>query len=241
MPADSWLLAGIVAFYLYDAAMRLHVDELVAWPRRGGWAATTGGDVQWRGGYLFLPSPWTPWRPLLRLSWMRAPDSAPQAAIAQVQALREALRPLQVGVMLMALLLFVALPVLLFAWRHALGLLALVGAVYLLSTAMVVYLARRRDALGLSRGAVWSIAIDTLACPPFALNVVRKVALRQALAVDGLAFAIATLPEASLRRLRPHLLARLDLVRDFTPGDSDRLVELDACRTRILEIADAHS
>jgi hypothetical protein len=239
MPADPWLLAGIVAFYLYDAAMRLHVDELVVWPRRAGWAATTGGNVQWRGGYLFLPSPWTPWRPLLRLSWMRATDVAADTALARVQVLRDALRPLQVGVILMAILLFVALPALLLTWRQASALLVLLCLVYALSTAMVIQLVRRRDALGLSRGALWSIAIDTLACPPFALNVVRKVALRQTLAVDGLAFAAAVLPEAALGRLRPSLLARLDLVRQFVSADSARVAALDHCHARVLEIADA--
>ncbi|MDG2526676.1 hypothetical protein P6166_15070 [Stenotrophomonas sp. HITSZ_GD] len=239
MPADLWLLAGILAFHLYDSALRVHVDELLAWPRRRGWAATTGGEVQWRGGYLFVPSPWTPWRPLLRLSWMREAAPSPAAALARVQALRAALRPLQVGVGMMALLLFGALPVLLLAWRHAVGLLALVGAVYLLSAAMVVYLVRRRDALGLSRGALWSIAADTLACPPFALNVVRKVSLRQALDVDGLAFATATLPQGALRRLRAPLLARLALMREFADADNARLAVLASRHARLLEIADA--
>ncbi len=238
--ADIWLLAGIVAFYLYDAAMLLYADELVLWPRRRGWAGTVGGDVQWRGGYLFVPALLTPWRPLLRLQWMRAATRPVAPMLEELQGLRRTLRPLQVGVTLMGVLLLGVLPALLLAWRDWGALFALLCAIYLLALAMVVYTVRRRDALGLTRRTLVSLAVDTLACPPFAMNLVRKISLRQAGEVDGLAFATATLSDDALLRLKPQLLARLELLSFHAPADTARADELERYRAQLRELPDAN-
>jgi len=231
MTQDLWLLAGIVAFYLYDAAMLLYANELVAWPRRRGWAAAVGGDTQWRGAFAFLPAWWRPASPVLRLQWMRAPGTG--ATGLDVQPLLRALRPLQVGVWLMAALLFLVLPLLLWGWRHWQGLLVLLVAIYLLSTGMIVYVARRRAVLGLSRRAVTALAIDALACPPFALNLVRKIGLRQSLGVDGLDFITARLTPEALQRLSPRLIARLDILLLAEAQGSARAHELHEVRDRL--------
>ncbi len=152
--ADLWLLAGIVAFYLYDAAVLLYADELVAWPRRRAWSASVGNELQWRGRFAFLPNPLTPWRVLLRLQWERPPGDRAPVQLGKAHDLARALRPLQWAVTVMAILLAVALPLVLFAWRRWDVLLLLLGAVYLLSSGMVVYSVRARAALGLDRRAL---------------------------------------------------------------------------------------
>ncbi|HVJ39242.1 MAG TPA: hypothetical protein VM687_15760, partial [Stenotrophomonas sp.] len=95
------------------------------------------------------------------------------------------------------------------------------------------YTVRARAALGLDRRALLSLAVDTLACPPFALNVVRKISLRHASRMDGLAFAAATLQPADLRRLHRQLLPRLQALLLREPGDSPRAEQLRACQAQL--------
>jgi len=231
--ADLWLLAGIVAFYLYDATILLYADELVAWPRRRAWSASVGNELQWRGRFAFLPNPLTPWRPLLRLQWERPPGDRAPVQLGEVHDLVRALKPLRAAVAVMAFLLAVLLPLVLFGWRRWEALLLLLGAVYLLSSCMVVYTLRARAALGLDRRALLSLAVDTLACPPFALNLVRKISLRHVSRMDGLAFATATLAPADLRRLHRQLLPRLQALLLREPGDSPRAEQLRACQAQL--------
>lgn len=229
-------MAGIVALYAYDATVLLYADELVAWPRRRGWSAHAGGELQWRGGFLFVPALYWPSAPLLRLRWLQAtrPPAAPRAE-ARVAILQQALRPLQWAVWLMAALLFLVLPLVLLAWRRDDLLLVLLAAIYLLAGAMVTYLVRARQRLGLPPRAVAALAIDTLACPPFALNLVRKIGLRQALDLDALAFTSRMLPSPGFQRLRPRLLVRLDALLLAEPEDNERSAQLKAARARLLE------
>ena len=232
--ADVWLMAGIVAFYLYDAAILLYADELVAWPRRRGWSASVGGQLQWRGRFVFVPPPLLPWRPLLRLQWLRAAGDSVPVQQSALDDLRRALKPLQIAVALMAVLLVALLPLALLLWRRWEVMLLLLGAIYLLSACMVLYSVRVRVALGLSRAALVSLAIDTLACPPFALNVVRKISLRHATGMDGLQFATATLAPAELQRLHVHLLPRVEALLQGEPADSSRAGQLRACQQFLL-------
>lgn len=231
--ADLWLLAGIVAFYLYDAAILLYADELVAWPRRGAWSASVGSELQWRGRFAFLPNPLLPWRPLLRVQWLRPPGQCAPVQLDGIHALARALRPLRAAVAVMAILLAVVLPLVLFAWRRWEMLLLVLGAVYLLSSCMVLYTVRARDALGLDRRALLSLAVDTLACPPFALNLVRKISLRHDARMDGLELAAATLAPADLRRLHARLLPRLQALLLREPGEGARAEQLRACQAQL--------
>jgi hypothetical protein len=100
-----------------------------------------------------------------------------------------ALKPLQVLVLFMLVLLLIALP--LVSWLYGAGLqMLVVFAVYyavLFGAACVVYL--RRDALDVRGRACGALLFDVCACAPFGVNLVRKLTLRRALGGDALQFA----------------------------------------------------
>ena len=54
------LVAGILAFYLFDSARLLHFDDLVISPVRGAWRIVPGGTLEVRGRFLHLPNPLWP-------------------------------------------------------------------------------------------------------------------------------------------------------------------------------------
>src|SRR3546814_4155116 len=72
-----------------------------------------------------------PWRPLLRGAIPDAPSAIPEAS--SLEPVLKALRPLQVGVTLLAALLLVGVPALLWRYPHPLALLALTAAIYLVA------------------------------------------------------------------------------------------------------------
>lgn len=199
------LVIGIVAFYAQDAMLLLYHDELVFERIARRWRPSPGGS-QWQGRFLFVPNLLAPWRPLLRGAIPGAPPATPEAS--SLEPVLKALRPLQVGVTLLAVLLLVGVPALLWRYPHPLALLALTAAIYLVALLLVISLWRRRDAFGLDRRTAAWMAFESVACPPHAINLVRKLGLRQPLPGDAMSMAADALDVPALERLKAILTER---------------------------------
>lgn len=178
------------------------------------WQAALGDGATWRGRYLMFPALLSPGTPVFRAAWSDAGVADAPAA----EAVLTVLRPLRWAAWLVALALALALfalvPLALAIHLPPAGLLGLLALIYLPTLLAVAYLARRRSVLGLARRDVAAIAFDVLACPPFALNLVRRVSLRCGLAQPAAAFAETVLEAASQARLRRALDARRALLAD---------------------------
>jgi hypothetical protein len=220
------------------------------WPRRSPnasahWRAVCPrGLVQLGGRFLYLENPLMPQRPAFRLSWsfaadagpgdsIRAPDGAtgftPPAVIATTgpagpAGLAESLTVLTPFVATAAVALYVLLPLGLFS---PLGAGALVPALVLLYGSItaalgVVYL--RRAALALARGQCAVLAFECLACPPFGVNLVRRIALAKRCAVP--------FPDAAVCLLEPLRWQALERELEAQLGEELAAVERsDAART----------
>lgn len=176
MSSLEWLLvAGIVAFYLQDAMVLLHYDEFVVVGGDGAWHGTTGG-VEWSGRFLWIPNPLAPHEAAFSGAWARA--DAVAVGDAGVDAFVAALLPFQAGTVVLGTLLMVQLPLLLWLYPHPLALLGVLALAYATIAGMVLALWRRRRRLGLGKRTVAWLAFECIACPPHAINLVRKLALR---------------------------------------------------------------
>lgn len=144
-----------------------------------------GGFMLELGGrQLFLPAPWSVHRPLYRLSWRASAAVGNTGGVASLR--RQAVRFSVVApwsVLLLALFA-VGLPVCVWLAGTSIALLIWLAATYstILATLAVVFAHRRR--LGVTRGQLWSLARDALLCPPFALNLLRKISLEQSRRLD---------------------------------------------------------
>ena len=200
MSSPEWLLvAGIVAFYLQDAAMLLHYDEFVVAATGRRWRAGAGG-TEWGGRFLWLPNPLAPHAALFRGAWPLPPAAGVTGRAARLDRYLAALAPFRAGTTCLAILLLAVVPFLLWRHAHPLALLGTMAAVYGLAGALAALLWRRRRALGLgSRAAAW-LAVECVACPPHAINLVRKLTLRHGPA-DAAALAAARLDGPGRDRL----------------------------------------
>jgi hypothetical protein len=203
-PVEFWLPLGAIAFYLYDGAQLLWHNELLFVRAGGRWRAEGPSDISWLGRRLYLPNPLLPQRPGFKVHWSL---SDTRAAAAPVPAeFLQALRPIGfTTVVLCGLLLLLPL----ISWTLGAGLMMLLlfAVYYGLIILALAFMIARRKALQLTGSACASLAFDALACAPFAINLVRKIALRRGMEGEPVAFAGTQFAPAERDALRA-LLAR---------------------------------
>jgi hypothetical protein len=203
------LPAGAIAFYLYDSLLWLYGDELVLIRSARRWDCAAGPDWLLLRRRLYLPNPFTPQRLLWRACWSAASRSGAPTDLAALGGLHARLWPLRVVVVIELLLVVVALPACVLAGASPLVLLVLLAAIYLVAGAAVAWIWRCRATLGLSARACRSLSVDALACPPFAINLVRKISLLAPVRGELLTQARPVFEPAALEGLRNTLLRRV--------------------------------
>jgi hypothetical protein len=197
---------GAAALYLYDSALLLWQNELVLQHTSRGWIVLGGSELRLAGRRVFLPHPLLPQRPQFQVCWSKG-DISDRGAELPSDLLR-ALRPIG-WLNLLQVLLLIALPVVL--WGVGTGFMALgvFGLFYLASFVALGLAWRRRQRLALGTGNFWLLALDALACAPFAANLTRKLAMRHGLAGEPLRFAARHFDDAALAHTRHLVEARV--------------------------------
>lgn len=233
------LVLGIVGFYLFDSAMLLYVNELVFVEKNGKWMFSHP-ETGWQmlGKYLYIPSPLTPDCPLFRSYWVVS--SAPNEHQEDIKTLRQflnELHPLRYMTFILFVLLLIWLPIVLWWFGTGLELLLLLGVIYCTIFVMLAHTYRHRDKLGLSGKAFVKLAFDSIACAPFALNLVRKITLRRSLAGDTISFAHQVLDADAFVQLVQALCHQVDEDIEFEDKESPRYIALKDFRNRIASMA----
>lgn len=233
--AEAALMLVALGLYLYDSALLLHINEGVISPRRGGrWRLRFGSShLSFRGKELYLPSPFLPHRPGFRLLWHLRPGA--MDASAAWEARRKLFRPVAPLVWAMGCALFVLLPLGLFSFFGDWILLLAVGVLYAGIAGALLWLGMKRKELGLSARRLGSLAFELVACPPFAVNVVRRLSVEMPLDADLLAAARQLQGPEDWEATRGELIARLDEQIDAEDEDSERSALLKASRKRLAE------
>lgn len=182
------------------------------------WRAALGEGATWQGRFLAFPALLAPGAPVFRTVWS-GQGRTPRAPAAD--GLLDVLTPLRWTAWLVAFALFALVPLALLLHASQAWLLGLLALIYLPTLLGVLHLVRHRATLELGCGDLAAIAFDVLACPPFALNLVRRVTLRCGLAQPAAVFADAVLDAPSRARLEQALEARRALLADGDgAGDS---------------------
>lgn len=228
------LVLGAIGFYLFDSAMLLYANELVFAETNGRWIFACPGS-RWRllGKNPYLPNPLTPDDPLFRVCWSVSEPSKRQEDQDALRHFIRALTPLRYMVFVLLMLLLIGLPLVLYRFGTGLGLFLLLGVIYLTITVMLIQTYRRREVLGLSGKVFAGLAFDSLACAPFALNMVRKITLRRSLVGDPISFAHKIFDADTFARLVNALCNRVDEELELEDEESSRCSELEAYRNRI--------
>jgi hypothetical protein len=207
VPAEWLILVVVVVLFLTDSVVLLDPREALIYPTRSAWAVAFGSrGFTLRGRPACLLSLWAPHRPVFRLTLRDTRLGKPSAPASESGApsaeawgeLRSAFGPLTRLPWEVALGLFVFLPLGLFTAYGYRALWAAVLWAYGPALWGVIVAWRCRHTFGLTSAQWAAIAFDVLACPPHALNLVRKLSLHT---------SRTKLPDTDLLRVAATLLS----------------------------------
>ena len=230
-----WLPVGAIAFYLYDSLLCLYGDELVLIKAGARWDHSGGGNRLLFRRRWYLPNPLTPQRLLWKACWSQAAATSAVTDLAGVAQVGERLQTLRVLVLIELALVAAALPLTVLAGATPLVLLLVFAAIYLVAAIAVIWLWRRRSQLGLTARHCRSLSFDALACPPFAINLVRKISLLTEIRGELLGLARPVFEAAALGRLRATLLRRVSEQLAVESADSARHTALESYQRELME------
>jgi hypothetical protein len=227
------LLGLAVIFYLYDSSVLLYSNEAVfTCDGAQRWSATSGwiGFV-FAGRSLCILNPFAPHQPSFRLSWEF--DALPEAKDLSWSERAKKHRELAPWSLTGGIALFVLLPVGMFT---SLGRYLVIPALCLLygSTFLALFKLRRSEtAARFSRRRYWGFAFECIACPPFAVNMVRRITLADQIAEPVPLAAVRLLDAAQWAELREQCMSRLDGAIQLAAEDSAELAALEAQKRRL--------
>jgi len=223
------------ALYLFDSFWLLASNEAVlvrGW--RGRWRAGFGA-MRWRLGARepYLPNPFMPHRPQFRLAWRVDGVEPREKAAPPLQVPAELARfvPFVSGA---GVALFVLLPLGLFANLGIGFTLAAVLLLYAINGAALLQLWWLRGPLKLSNPQASQIVFECLVCPPFAVNLVRRLCAKLRHDEDFVSAAERLLRPADLAVAQAECLMRVDEQIECEPESSTRLTALHAARGRFV-------
>jgi hypothetical protein len=237
--AEALLMAGVLGLYLFDSALLLCANEaILCQSGNGRWSLAFGSHgFTLRGREPFLPNPFTPSRALFRLSWSFEGPSGAGATRSEHgdwSGQRDAFKTFTPALPCLAGALFLGLPVALFFNLGEAALLSALGLIYASALWIVMLLWCKRGAFGLRGKALALLILDALACPPFALNVVRKLSLRVLTGEDLADAARRLLEPADWDAAEASLLLRLDDAIANEDEAAPRMVALLARRAALV-------
>jgi hypothetical protein len=228
------LLALAVIFYLYDSSVLLYTNEAVfTCDRALRWGASTRRTgFMFAGRSLRVLNPFTPHRPSFRLSWnfdrLESGGNDPSWS-----ARAQEFKILTPTTLTAGIALFFLLPLGMFS---ALGRYAVIPALLLLygSTLLALIRLRRSGLLAaLDRRRFLGFAFECLACPPFAVNIVRRITLAEAISEPVPLAGVRLLDADGWVRLRDECLLRLDDEMHLAAENSNDRKMLEAQKQRL--------
>lgn len=222
-------MVAVIGLYLYDSAQLLYCNEAVLIPAgKRGWIAGFGSDnFGVMGKELYIPNPFRMHRPLFRLSWK---FESSDEVFEPWEPHRGVLSPLAPLVWSMAISLFILLPLGLFTrFGDLILLLALVLLFSSILVALVWLWFHRRD-FHLSDKRLAGLAFESLICPPFAINLIRHVAVAMPIHEDFISAARRLQKSSDWAQTRNELISRLTNEIECEDAGSERYSLLQARR-----------
>ena len=199
-----------VGLYLYDSAILMFSNEALLIPKANDhWFVGFGSNgTTFKGKGVYIPNPFLPVQPLFKLTWNIEGEA--KGFVHPWTANRAGYGRLVPLVWSLAALTFILLPVVLFKRLGDTLILLSFCLIYanVLSIMLALWLNRERFELT-HRGLV-AMSLDLLVCPPFALNIIRRLSLKVNITEDFIHAAQRLQTSIDWETTRGEVLTRLD-------------------------------
>ena len=234
MPSFETLLPlGAIAFYLFDSSLLLYGNEVAAQRLGKHWTVSGGWNLMFGGRRVYLPNPLAPHALLVRAQWTVAMTPEPSTLELLGGPFERSLRTLRWVIVALAALLFTVLPAVSFFYGAGLALLGVFAFAYGLVVAALGVIYFNRAEVGVSRRRFTGLALESLACVPFAINLVRKLSLARAADMSVAALLSTNVDPATRRQTAQLVCARIEEYLVLEDAGSARALELLALRDRV--------
>ena len=235
-PFEVLLPLGAIGLYLFDSTLLLYSNELLFARRAGKWTFAASSALLLAGRRVWLLNPFTPATPQFRVRWSEADSRQEQESPEELESFHAALGPLRYCAVALGLLLL-ALPAELLLLGTGIELLALMAAFYGVILAALGYVYAHRRELRVSGKSFLALSFDCLACAPFAVNLVRKLALRRSLVGNPIEFAYRSFEPEAFSTLIQAVCDRVSDEQQREYGQTPRWAELEAYRKELIAMA----
>lgn len=230
---ETLLIVGAIGFYLYDSIELLHINEF----------ALLRDDERWRYVYPtfrwqilrrfpFMPNPFRPDVEIHLVSWS-ARASTRRRSARRLRVFESQIKVLRHSARVLFAMIFLILPLVLLIYGSGLQLLLLFTCVYGTIVVVAFRLYCNRRPLQLTPRRLLVLSFECLACPPFAVNVLRKVTYRSAVIGDPIPFAMRVLDRDAFCRLVNDVCERIELQLCCLDEDAAQYSALVAYRDHI--------
>ena len=231
---EAGLMLVMTGLYLYDSVLMLAINEaaLIQSGRKRWRVAFGTQNYRLAGREPFLPNPFAPHKRIYRMTWA-IESAAGKHDEAFLASLNEDARfkGFSAPVWLMAIALFVLVPAGFFSRLGHDCVLIAMALFYLCALFSLALAYLNRESFGIDGRAFASMAVQSLVCPPFAINLIRKLCAAQRPRGDLLATASLLLPPGGIELVKAQCRKRLDEQIDLEPEGSARsLAMIDARR-----------
>lgn len=231
----EWLvIIMIIGLYLYDSSLLLFSNEGIISPSgKNAWLIRFGSKFYIKGKELFIPNPFVPHKPIFRLAW--ACPSGTSNSEYEWAKLYPQLMPLVPMIYAMALTLFVFIPVGITMKVDDHVLLITLVFFYLNLVISLIWVGVYKQVLGISTGRFIGMAFECVVCPPFAVNLIRRISAGININDDLIVVARALQSEKAWEITRQNLLARINEEIEAEEDNSDRANALKHCRQQLID------
>lgn len=230
---ETLLILGSLGFYLYDSSMLLYINEVTFTRGRRFWYfSCPGNNWLFLGKRLYIPNPLTPEAPLFRLYWTES-DQHRGNGEESLELFLLALVPLQYLMLTLFMFFFAWLPAVLFIYGSGPQLLWMFGIIYLNISVILYFIYRNKDVLGVSTRKYIMLLFESLACAPFALNILRKITLLQSPRRDPVEVGKELFKHEAFKEFVNIVIERVDEQLELMDPDSPRYSALESYKVKI--------
>ena len=235
LSTEALIMLGVLGFYIYDSTLLLFSNEIVFIESFGKWRAYTPSD-RWRlmSKFLFLPNPLLAFN-LIFTTVLFEESIHSDVELNKINKLKTSLSFIRISIILLIILFFIILPLALFKLGIGNATLIVVLSIYLNIISMLSYVFMNRVDLGINNKVFAAIAFEAIACPPLAINLIRRISLHNINGINPIKFAAENLDSESYNDLIEKLIDKLNEKLDFQEDESSpRSLELIKQKEQLL-------
>lgn len=232
---EAWFVIGIYLFYISNSLKLLHNNQLILCMTLGKWKVICP-DSQWqilrKTPYLF--NPFLANSPIFCGTWSTATEANNIEAAIAIDEFVNALSPLNYFVIILFVMMCLCIPLALLTYGTGFVFLSMMLITYTTILVMLAVLYTKRTELGLSQRNYFSIAFDCIVCPPYAINLIRKITWQYKVKFNLIEFAVSKLNRDDFSKLVQGLILRLDEQLLNEDVNSVRCEKLKTYRCKLL-------